>query len=147
MDPVLLTEEALDPQRAVEAVLTRSDGAYVLFVGAVRDHARGRAVTGLEYEAYRPMAERQMRRIVGQVRERWGLACAILHRFGYLAVGEASVVVCVSSAHRAEAFEACRWAIDTLKNEVPIWKKEYATDGTYWIEGEDAIPKESDQAA
>jgi molybdopterin synthase catalytic subunit len=76
-----------------------------------------------------------MRRIVEQVRERWGLACAILHRFGYLAVGEASVVVCVASAHRAEAFEACRWAIDTLKSEVPIWKKEYARSGAVWIEG------------
>ena len=141
---VELTEERLDPLRAVEAVMTDGDGAYVLFVGVVREQARGRRVTGLEYEVYRPMAERQMRRLVEAVRERWGLACAIQHRFGYLAVGEASVVVCVASPHRAEAFEACRWVIDTLKNEVPIWKKEYAADGTYWIEGEESILQESD---
>lgn len=140
---VLLTEEPLDPQQAVDAVMTASDGAYVLFVGVVRDHSRGRAVTGLEYQVYRPMAERQMQRLVAQVRERWGLPCAVLHRFGRLAVGEASVVICVASAHRAEAFAACQWAIDTLKAEVPIWKKEYAADGTYWIEGEDAIPQET----
>ena len=136
---VLLTEEVLDPQQAVDALVTETDGAYVLFVGVVRNHARGRQIPGLEYEAYRPMAERQMQRIVDEVRERWGLSCSLLHRFGYLAVGEASVVVGVSSPHRAEAFDACRWAIDTLKAEVPIWKKEYAADGTYWIEGEDAI--------
>lgn len=119
--------------------MTETDGAYVLFVGVVRNHARGRSVTGLEYQVYLPMAEAQMRRLVGEVQERWGLRCAILHRFGYLAVGEASVVICVSGAHRAEAFEACRWTIDALKQDVPIWKKEYAADGTYWIEGEDAI--------
>jgi molybdopterin synthase catalytic subunit len=136
---IILTEEPLDPQQAVDAVMTEADGAYVLFVGVVRNHSRGRTVTGLEYQAYRPMAEKQMRRLVDAVRERWSLRCAILHRFGYLAVGEASVVICVAGAHRAEAFEACRWAIDTLKAEVPLWKKEFAADGTYWIEGEDAI--------
>jgi len=136
---ILLTEELLDPQQAVAAVMTEADGAYVLFVGVVRNHSRGRSVTGLEYQAYRPLAEKQMRRLVDAVQERWGLRCAILHRFGYLAVGEASVVICVAGAHRAEAFEACRWAIDTLKAEVPLWKKEFATDGTYWIEGEEAI--------
>jgi molybdopterin synthase catalytic subunit len=137
---ILLTEEPLAPQQAVDAVMTHSDGAYVLFVGVVREHSRGRGVTGLEYQAYRPLAEAQMRRLVGEVRSRWGLASAILHRYGRLTVGEAAVVVCVSSAHRAEAFEACRWAIDTLKAEVPIWKKEFAADGTYWIEGDDAFP-------
>jgi molybdopterin synthase catalytic subunit len=139
---ILLTNEPLDPQQAVDAVHTDGDGACVLFAGIVRNQARGRAVIGLEYEAYRPMAERQMERIVEQVRQRWGLACAILHRFGYLRVGETSVVVCVASAHRAEAFAACRWAIDTLKQEVPIWKKEHARDGTFWIEGDEAVPEE-----
>ena len=93
------------------------------------------------------MAERQMRRIVDSVQERWGLRCAILHRFGYLGVGEASVVVCVASPHRAPAFEACHWAVDALKDQVPIWKKEYAADGTYWIEGEDVIPGEGGNTA
>ncbi|GAB4457930.1 MAG: hypothetical protein OHK0029_18430 [Armatimonadaceae bacterium] len=134
-----IIEEPLDPQQAVRAVMTEADGAYVLFVGVVRNHSRGRTVTGLEYQVYRPMAERQMQRLVREVNERWGLRCAILHRVGYIPVGEAAVVVCVSSAHRAEAFDACRWAIDTLKADVPIWKKEFAHDGTYWIEGEDAL--------
>jgi molybdopterin synthase catalytic subunit len=136
---ILLTEDSLNPQQAVDAIMTTADGAYVLFVGVVRNHSRGRSVTGLEYQVYRPMAERQMRRLVDEVAERWGLRCAILHRFGPIPVGEAAVVVCVSSAHRAEAFEACRWAIDTLKADVPIWKKEFSSDGTYWIEGEDAL--------
>ena len=137
---ILLTEHALNPQTAVDAVMKDTDGAYVLFVGVVRNHSRGRAVSGLEYQAYRPMAEEQMRRLVEEVHRRWGLACAILHRFGPLSVGEASVVICVSGAHRAESFDACRWAIDTLKADVPIWKKEFATDGTYWIEGDEAPP-------
>ncbi|MES2460973.1 MAG: molybdenum cofactor biosynthesis protein MoaE [Armatimonadota bacterium] len=136
---VQLTQDILNPQAAVDAVMTTSDGAYVQFVGVVRSHSRGREVTGLEYQAYVPMAEQQMLRLVGAVREKWGLACAILHRMGYIPVGEAAVVICVASSHRAEAFEACRWAIDTLKNDVPIWKKEFTVDGTFWIEGEDAI--------
>lgn len=136
---ILLTEDPLNPQQAVDAIMTHADGAYVLFVGVVRNHSRGRSVTGLEYQVYRPMAERQMQRLVDEVQSRWGLRCAILHRFGHIAVGEPSVVVCVSSAHRAEAFDACRWAIDTLKADVPIWKKEFSTDGTYWIEGDDAL--------
>lgn len=141
---IRLTESPLDPQEAVNAVLTHGDGAYVQFVGVVRTHSRGRAVTGLEYQAYVPMAEQQMRRLVEAVRDRWGLASAILHRFGYIPVGEAAVVVCVASAHRAEAFDACRWLIDTLKADVPIWKKEFAADGAYWIEGEDALPAQAE---
>lgn len=136
---VLLTEEPLDSQMAINAVMTDADGAYVLFVGVVRDLARGRNVVGLEYQAYKPLAEKAMAKIVETVQERWGLTCAILHRVGYLKVGEASVVVCVASPHRAEAFDACRFAIDTLKQDVPIWKKEFATDGTFWIEGEESI--------
>jgi molybdopterin synthase catalytic subunit len=136
---VLLTEEPLEARAAIDAVLTDADGAYVLFVGVVRQMARGRSVVGLEYQAYRPLAEKQLAAIVDQIRERWDLACAILHRTGYLKVGEPSVVVCVASPHRAEAFDACRFAIDTLKRDVPIWKKEYAADGAFWIEGEESI--------
>jgi molybdopterin synthase catalytic subunit len=136
---ILLTTEKLSPEQAIHAVMTPADGAYVLFVGVVRNHSRGRAVTGLEYEVYAPMAEKQMQHLVDEVKSRWGLACSILHRYGYIAVGEEAVVVCVAGAHRAEAFDACRWTIDTLKAEVPIWKKEFATDGTYWIEGEESI--------
>jgi molybdopterin synthase catalytic subunit len=137
---VLLTTEPLDSEVAIRHVMTDADGAYVLFVGVVRDHAKGRKVTGLEYQVYAPMAEKQMARLVDEVRSRWGLTAAILHRYGAIPVGEAAVVVCVASPHRAEAFEACRWLIDTLKADVPIWKKEFAADGTYWIEGDEAIP-------
>lgn len=139
---VLLTTDSLDSQVAIDHVMTDADGAYVLFVGVVRDHAKGRKVTGLEYQVYAPMAEKQMARLVEEVQSRWNLKSAILHRYGAIPVGEAAVVVCVASPHRAEAFEACRWLIDTLKADVPIWKKEFAADGTYWIEGDEAIPAE-----
>ncbi|MBC8139958.1 MAG: molybdenum cofactor biosynthesis protein MoaE [Armatimonadetes bacterium] len=140
---VLLSSEPLNAQAAVEAVLTDGDGAYVLFVGVTRNHARGRAVTGLEYDAYKPLAETQLQVIVDGVRERWSLSCAILHRTGYVTVGEPSVVICVASPHRVEAFAACEWAINTLKTDVPIWKKEHAADGTYWIEGDASIATEA----
>lgn len=141
---ILLTEAPLDPQAAVDAVMTDSDGAYVLFVGVVRDHSRGRQVTGLQYEVYAPLAKKQLARLVEDVARRWNLRCSLLHRYGYVAVGEASVVVCVAGAHRGDAFDACRWVIDTLKADVPIWKKEFATDGTFWIEGDDALPAGSE---
>ena len=137
---IRLTTQRLDPQAAIDAVLTDADGAYVLFVGVVRDHSRGRAVTGLEYQVYAPLAEKQLARIAATVTERWGLACSVLHRHGPIPIGEAAVVVCVASPHRGEAFDACRWAIDTIKHDVPIWKKEFAADGTFWIEGDDAVP-------
>jgi molybdopterin synthase catalytic subunit len=136
---VLLTTAPLDSQIAIEHVITDADGAYVLFVGVVRDRSKGRSVTGLEYQVYEPMARKQMARLVEEVQSRWGLKSAILHRYGSIPVGEPAVVVCVASPHRAEAFDACRWLIDTLKTDVPIWKKELATDGTFWIEGDEAI--------
>jgi molybdopterin synthase catalytic subunit len=139
---VLLTQDPLVPQQAVDAVMTDSDGAYVLFTGVVRDHAKGRRVSGLEYQVYAPMAEKQLEKLVSEVFSRWNLRAAVLHRFGPIPGGEAAVVVCVASAHRAEAFEACRWLIDTLKADVPIWKKETCPDGTFWIEGDEAIPAE-----
>jgi molybdopterin synthase catalytic subunit len=137
---VLLTTDPLDSQLAIDHVMTDADGAYVLFVGVVRDHAKGRKVTGLEYSLYEPMARKQLARLIEEVQTRWGLKAAILHRYGAIPVGESAVVVCVASPHRAEAFDACRWLIDTLKADVPIWKKEFATDGTFWIEGDEAIP-------
>ena len=139
---IRLTEDPLNPDEAVSAVLTDTDGAYVLFVGVVRNHSRGKSVTGLEYQAYPPLAVAQMEKIKGGVYEQWGLDCAILHRTGRVAVGEAAVVVCVAASHRGDAFAACKWAIDTIKADVPIWKREFATDGTYWIEGDDALPAE-----
>jgi molybdopterin synthase catalytic subunit len=106
------------------------DGALCLFVGVVRDHNEGRRVLRLEYEAYEEMALPLMERIAGDCRERWRVSdVRIVHRLGPLAIGEASVAVAVASPHRREAFEACRYAIDTLKATVPIWKKEFYADG------------------
>ncbi len=110
-------------------------GGVVTFTGNVRDHSRGQAIDHLEYEAYEPMAEKEMRRIAAQVALRWPEArVAISHRVGRLAIGDAAVMIAAAAPHRAEAFEACRYAIDTLKQTVPIWKKEFAEDGTYWVE-------------
>lgn len=134
-----LTTDPLDPRRLEAAVAHKGAGAICTFTGIVRDSSRGRSVTHLEYEAYAEMATAEMGRIAGEIAERWPEArVAMAHRTGRLEIGEASVVVAVSSPHRAEAIDACRWGIDRLKESVPIWKKEHATDGTYWIEGDQA---------
>jgi molybdopterin synthase catalytic subunit len=107
-----------------------ADGALCLFVGVVRDHNEGRRVRRLEYEAYEEMALPLMEKIAAECRERWRVTdVRMVHRLGPLAIGEASVAVAVASPHRREAFEACRYAIDTLKATVPIWKKEFYADG------------------
>ena len=111
------------------------DGALALFLGTVRDHNQGRRVLYLEYHAYPEMAEREMRKIEREARERFAVSrVAIAHRTGRLDVGEASVVIAVSAPHRAEALDACRFVIDTLKRTVPIWKKEYFEGGEVWVE-------------
>ena len=134
-----LTTDPLDPRRLEAAVAHKGAGAICTFIGVVRDTSRGRSVTHLEYEAYGEMARAEMRKIAGEIAEKWPDArVAMAHRTGRLEIGEASVVVSVSSPHRAEAIDACRWGIDRLKESVPIWKKEHATDGTYWIEGDQA---------
>jgi len=110
-------------------------GGVVTFTGIVRSHARGETIDHLEYEAYPPMAEKEMRKIVDAVRERWPhVRIAMSHRVGRLAIGDAAVMIAAAAPHRAEAFEACRFAIDRLKASVPIWKKEFATSGSYWVE-------------
>jgi MoaE-MoaD fusion protein len=135
-----LTVEPLDARRLEAAVAHPGAGATCTFTGVVRDNSRGESVTHLEYEAYAGMAERQMREIAGEIAERWPDArVAMAHRTGVLEIGEASVVVSVSCPHRAEAFAACRWGIDRLKESVPIWKKEFASSGAVWIEGTDAL--------
>ena len=129
----------LDARRTEAAVAHKGAGAICTFTGVVRDNSRGRTVTHLEYEAYAEMATAQMRRIAEEIATRWPEArLAMAHRTGRLEVGEPSVVVSVSSPHRAEAIAACKWGIDRLKETVPIWKKEHAPDGTYWIEGDEA---------
>lgn len=134
-DTVELLAKPIDCGQALAAVGAAEAGAVALFLGTVRDHHDGRPVAYLKYEAYPAMAERQMQRIAAEMRARWPLARVWMqHRVGRLEIGEASVIVCVSSAHRAEAFAACRHGIDRIKEDVPIWKKEYYADGSaIWI--------------
>ena len=138
---VEITRDPLDARRLEAAVAHASAGAICTFTGIVRDNSRGEAVTHLEYEAYGGMAEDQMRAICAEIADRWPEArVAMAHRVGRLEIGEPSVVVSVSSPHRAEAIAACKWGIDRLKESVPIWKKEFAAGGAVWIEGADARP-------
>ena len=133
--------EIVDGPIAAEAIVAAmkagSDGAVCVFDGIVRDNTRGRKTLFLDYEAYREMALEQMRRLSAEAVERFGVReVAVVHRLGRLMVGETSVLIVVASAHRASAFEACRWLIDTLKKTVPIWKKETFADGAVWVDGE-----------
>jgi len=130
-----LSDQPLDVAEVVARVSGPGMGGIVTFVGAVRDQARGRAIRHLEYESYPEMAEREMEKIAVCAAERWpGTQVAIAHRAGHLEIGDIAVVVVAAAPHRGEAFEACRYAIDTLKETVPIWKKEVATDGEYWVD-------------
>ncbi len=137
MEPIiLLTREPLDRDALIAAVSHPSIGGIVTFEGVVRDNARGKQVHYLEYDVYEEMAVQQIRTIIVDATQRWGIErVAVAHRFGRLEIGEASVIIVVASPHRAEAFEACRYIIDTLKTTVPIWKKEVATNGETWVEG------------
>jgi len=122
---------------------TAQDGAMALFVGVVRDQNAGRPVLRLEYEAYEEMALSEMQAIDREARRRWPITeIRIVHRLGRMEIGEASVAVAVASPHRDEAFEACRFAIDTLKKTVPIWKKEFYADGAVWLEAPGACGHE-----
>jgi molybdopterin synthase catalytic subunit len=113
------------------------DGAVVVFEGIVRSHSGGRTTLYLEYEGYEAMALEQMRAIAGEARARWPIdRMAIVHRLGRLEIGETSIAIVVTAAHRAPAFDACRHAIDRVKKSVAIWKKEYFADGAVWVEGE-----------
>ncbi len=133
---VRLTREPLDRDALIAAVWRPGAGALVTFEGVVRDNARGQPVRYLEYEAFVEMAEDRMRAIAREALARWPLTgVALAHRLGRLDIGEASVIIVVSSPHRAEGFDACHFIIDTLKTTVPIWKKEVATDGAAWVEG------------
>ena len=137
MEPIIqLTHAPLERDALVAAVNHPSAGGIVIFEGVVRDHARGKQVRYLEYEAYEEMARQRIQEIIAEAEQRWGVErVAVAHRFGRLEIGEASVIIVVASPHRAEAFDACRYIIDTLKASVPIWKKEVATNGEEWVEG------------
>lgn len=128
-----LTDDPIDARALVERVLRRSDGAYVLFEGIVRDHHDGRAVESIFYDAYRPMAEKEMQKIVTEVEQRYpDVVVTVLHRLGHLVVGEPAITIVAASSHRAEAFEAARMMIDRIKETVPIWKKERGPNGEEW---------------
>ena len=130
-----ISDQALDENEVARRVEGPDAGGVVSFIGRVRNHARGQSIEHLEYEAYPAMAELEMEKIADQAAKTWpGTRVAIAHRVGRLEVGDAAVVVVAASAHRGEAFEACRFAIDTLKVTVPIWKREVATDGAYWVD-------------
>ena len=132
-----LTDRPIELDRLLTAIADPGSGAVVVFLGVVRDNARGRRIDHLEYEAYDALARREMERIAAAISARWpGARVAIVHRTGRLNVGEASVAVGVSAPHRAEAFEAGRFAIDTLKQTVPIWKKEIWGGGEAWVGAE-----------
>jgi molybdopterin synthase catalytic subunit len=132
----LITRQRLDLGALIERVAFPGAGAIVTFSGTVRDHARSRTVSHLEYEAYPEMAEQTLRDIIAEIRERWsGVRVAIAHRIGKLKVGEVSLVIAVAAPHRAEAYAASRYAIERIKAILPVWKKEFAADGEYWVEG------------
>ncbi len=128
-----LTAEPIRVDAVLDSVRHPGAGAVVLFLGTVRDHSRGRHVERLEYEAYEALARTEMARIAEQAAERWGARISIVHRLGTLVVGEISVAVAAAAPHRREAFEAGRFAIDALKQTVPIWKKEIWAGGAQWI--------------
>jgi molybdopterin synthase catalytic subunit len=138
-----LTREPIDYHALTEQVRLPGCGGVVLFLGTVRDLTGDKVTTALEYEAYAGMAEKKMAEIEADTRARWAVGeMGLVHRLGRLEVGEISVAVAVSCAHRAEAFDACRYAIDRLKEMVPIWKKENWADGTSeWVHPTQAVPR------
>lgn len=143
-----LTDRVLDP-RAVEAAVARPGaGAVLTFVGVTRDHFEGRPVVGLEYEAYPELALPVMQEIAEEAASRWpGARLAMVHRTGSVAVGEASVVISVSTPHRADCYAASRFAIDALKERVPVWKKEHYADGAVWKENAESPVQSTQHAA
>ncbi len=133
----VIVRDAIDTQRTLAGLKRGEDGAALLFEGVVRNQTRGRKTLYLDYEAYEEMALQQMEALASQALQQFQIRdVALVHRLGRLEIGETSVLIAVASAHRAAAFEACRWLIDTLKRTVPIWKKEHFEDGAVWADGE-----------
>ncbi len=143
-DLIRIVREAIEPEALVRHVRAPADGAVATFDGCVRNHSHGRATLYLEYEAYEAMAMAKMREIAAAIHEKFAIhQVAIVHRLGRLEIGETSVFIAVSAPHRPAAFDACRFAIDTLKRTVPIWKKEFFEDGAVWADGELPAPPAS----
>ena len=128
---IQITKSPINTEKVIEAVIGSASGAINVFIGTTRDNSQGRKVKSLEYEAYEPMAMRMIDKIIHEAKNRWDIQdAAIVHRVGKVEIGEASVVIAVSSSHRNEAFQTCRFLIDRLKQVVPIWKREFFEDGT-----------------
>lgn len=131
---IKITEKPIDVQKVIDTVTSLGAGAVSVFIGTVRNQANGKNVVWLEYEAFESMAVAEIRKIIDEASHRWPLlGWAVSHRIGTLKPGETSVVVAVSSPHRRESFEACQYVIDTLKEKVPVWKKEVFEDGEEWV--------------
>ena len=129
-----LTDDPIDAAALVRLVIRPSDGAYVLFEGVVRNSNEGKQVESIFYDAYRPMAEKEIGKIVDEVQRQFpDVAIGIAHRLGNLAVGESSIAIVCASPHRGESFAACRMLIDRIKQTVPIWKKERGPNGEEWV--------------
>ncbi|MFZ0640953.1 MAG: molybdenum cofactor biosynthesis protein MoaE [Candidatus Acidiferrales bacterium] len=142
-DIIEIVRATIRTEQIVASLKAPADGAVAVFEGIVRNHSRGKSTLYLEYEAYESMALAKMREIGAHMRKAFAIdRLAMAHRLGRIEIGETSVLIAVSSAHRAAAFDACRYGIDTLKRLVPIWKKEYFSDGAVWSEGE-RIPAEA----
>jgi len=136
---VSLVDQEIDTGAVIDAVKRAGAGGIAVFLGAVRDEADGRPVTLLEYEAYRPMAEAELRRCVEEVERAYAdVRLSVSHRLGSLQVGDLAVACAASAPHRAEAFAACRALIDAIKARVPIWKREHGPEGAYWVGWRDA---------
>jgi MoaE-MoaD fusion protein len=137
-----IVRDPIETQPIIDTIKRGEDGAVVVFEGIVRNQTRGRQTLFLDYEAYEEMALAQMESLAADARERFSIRdVRIIHRLGRLEIGETSVLIVVASAHRAAAFDACRWLIDTLKRTVPIWKKEHFADGAVWADGEPFPPE------
>ena len=132
---IIITDAPLDPNQFTEAVKGTAHGAVITFLGTTREETAGKKVLYLEYESYDPMASDKLHELCDEIRQKWAVKdIAIGHRVGKLEIGEISLVVALSSAHRNEAFESCIYLVDRLKETVPIWKKEVFEDGEIWVD-------------
>jgi molybdopterin synthase catalytic subunit len=139
---IKITEKPIDIQKVIDTVSSLGAGAVSVFIGTVRNTAHGKNVVWLEYEVYEAMAVAEIRKIIDEASQRWPLqGWAVSHRVGTLKPGETSVAIAVSAPHRKDSFEACQFIIDTLKEKVPIWKKEIFEDGEEWISAQPNMAK------
>ena len=134
MKKILFQEEPINTNEIINETGTEADGSVITFIGMARNFSRGKEVTHLEYEIYENMAEKEMEKIIDESIKRWKLSsCIVVHRYGRVNMKEASILISLSSPHRKESFQASQYIIDTIKERVPIWKKEFYIDGSQWI--------------